>query len=191
MILKVNKRFLFIPYIKKIKVNYKQAVVKDVIDFFDKIERKELDISEWIINFIYKYGDKKIDDHDKWQIYIYHEKLWKHIKKTFFKGVFSDSGKKSKDPSPLSSVIAFVSKHWGVNGYDLIHKMTFEELKFYAEGIVWNLNEQSKDWKRRNKLLLLQKKKDKRSDKENQAIKNKLSKIRNYGTNWHRIWIEG
>jgi hypothetical protein len=57
--------------------------------------------------------------------------------------------------------------------------MTYEEFKLIIDGVIWNLNEQTKKGKQKNRLKLVSSKKENRSEEENQEIKEKLEKLRN------------
>jgi len=85
MILKIQKKLLGIKYFKKVKIKYNQAKVKEVLKFLDLIEKDDFVLAEWVVDFLEENSKKKFTNHDKWQIYIYHEAIFEEIKKTYFK----------------------------------------------------------------------------------------------------------
>ena len=177
MILKIQKKLLGIKYFKKVKIKYNQAKVKEVLKFLDLIEKDDFVLAEWVVDFLEENSKKKFTNHDKWQIYIYHEAIFEEIKKTYFKWVFSEEKGGKKDNTPICSLLAFVSKEAGVNWYSLLYKMTFDDLKLFADWAVWNLNDQTKKGKRLNRLKMIGKK-AKRTEKDKEAIRKKLSLIK-------------
>jgi len=70
---------------------------------------------------------------------------------------FYDTGKKKGDGSPISAFFAFLAKESKTDMLSLIKSYTPEALNFMAEGIVYNLNEQTKEGQKRNKLNAIKK----------------------------------
>jgi hypothetical protein len=61
----------------------------------------------------------------------------------------------------------------------LLYKMTWDDIMLFAEWGIWNLNEQTKKWKKLNRLKIIEKKAEKRSEQEKEEIRQKLKLLSN------------
>lgn len=173
--IKVIKHILGIPYKKKIKLKFETAKMIDVLNFIEHTKKK-IDLWLWVIDFCKKFW--KINKDDESSIYFSSGKIFEIIKETYFKWLFQET-KAKWDDTPIISLITFVAKESSTSTLDILYKMTYEEFKLIIDGVIWNLNEQTKKGKQKNRLKLVSSKKENRSEEENQEIKEKLEKLRN------------
>ena len=129
--IKIKKNFF---YTKKIVLYFEEAKVKDIVDFFNRVEEINFDLWEYIVEFVKNNTKSSYNWNDLANIYLNSFWIFQELKKTYFKWVFNDKKKSnSNDDAPISSLVAFVSKEWGINWYDLTNKMTFNELLFFVD----------------------------------------------------------
>ena len=179
--IKIEKRFLFFKYFKRIKINCWTAKIIEVLNFLKCLENKEFNFWGWLIDFLDKHSKKKITNKEKGYIIKNFDGIFGLIKQTYFKGVFDGEIKKNNDYlPPLYSLAVFTAKEWNIDGYNLLYNMTYEDLKNYNEWIIWVLNEQTDKWKRKNRAIALSQKAKNRTEEEKQDIQKKLQVIRDF-----------
>ena len=179
LIIKYKKSFLFFYYTKKIKLLFNQAKVINILKFLNDLEKKDFNLNIWIWDFIKQYSTKRISNKELEAIYLNWDKIFEQIKNTYFKWIFKWNKTKNTNYSPISSLLSFICKEWWVNGYDLLYKMTWDDIMLFAEWGIWNLNEQTKKWKKLNRLKIIEKKAEKRSEQEKEEIRQKLKLLSN------------
>ena len=168
----INKRFLFIPYTRKILLKFWEAKFIDVIEFLEKIKWDWTNIIIRLLKFIKEHTEKKLTKQDINWIMMYADKVIPKIKETFFEWCFW--WEKWWEESPMSSYIAILSEKLNIHPLELMNKYTMRQLEFLTEWLVWNVNCQTKDWERKNRLWLTKQKVKTRPKEEDEKIKNIL-----------------
>lgn len=148
----------------------------DILNFIEQSNRNKFDLWLWVIDFCKRYWN--INKNDEWSIYFSSGKIFEILKDTYFKWLFSNT-KTKWDDTPIISLITFVAKESATSTLDILYKMTYEEFKLIIDGVIWNLNEQTKKGKQKNRLKLVYNKKENRTEQDNEEIKQKLEKLRN------------
>lgn len=171
----IEKRLLFWKYNKVIKLKFKQATVMEAIDFGETIKGNMFNIVIWLLDFITKHSDKKITKKDKQYIMVKWGDILDLIKKYYL--WFDKKNETKGENPPFSSYITILSEKTWLHPLALMENYTFEQLEWITEWLVWNANETSKEWQRKNKLFLVKQRAENRSEEENQKIKQILSTI--------------
>ncbi|HPO06089.1 MAG TPA: hypothetical protein PLQ36_03190 [Candidatus Gracilibacteria bacterium] len=142
----LRKSYLYEAFGKKIE--YKQFTLLECLEFSHGLENNNYTIEEWVTKFIETnstLNPKEI------QTLILEGDFLRILLETAFKGYFS--GRKSIGQGmPFEAFIAFLSEKLNTDPNSLIANYTLEQLIYYADGIIFNLNEQTKDGQRRNKI---------------------------------------
>lgn len=79
--------------------------------------------------------------------------LLDHLMHKYCKGYFAKKGDKkvdNVDEAPMSSLVCFVLKYSNETLESLL-KLTWSQISFLLEGIIWNLNEKTKKGKEKNR----------------------------------------
>lgn len=126
---------------------YEQFSMYECLEFSYMIQKKDFKIEDWIYNFLKDKIEIKPTD----LINIDLDKLMKVLLDTAFKGFFSDK-KEQKDWMPFEAYIMFLSEKFSLNPDDLLKKYTPEQINYYTEWIIYNLNEQTEEWQKRNRI---------------------------------------
>lgn len=173
---------------KTVVVDYKQAVLKEVLQFSAQVEKANFDIELWVLNFIESHTGGKLSKQEQGSVYLQAWKLFPIILETYFKWCFSiktddQSSKwrteatKNIDIAPIQSSIAFLAEKTCTSIIELYEKCTIYDIDYLNEWIIRNLNSQSKDGQKKNKLHALASKAKNRTNAERDAIRQKLAKI--------------
>lgn len=173
--------FLFWKKKNTIKVSYRQCNIKELFSFIEDIERWR-EIAERVVEFIEKHADKKLSGNQLSSIYIQSWAVFNILYDTYFKECFKGSKNKQTtvkktDLWPMQANIAFIAKETCTSILDLYEKCTIQDIEYLMEGVIRNLNSQTKEWQKRNRMRILQRKAERRSPEEEKAIKERLSKI--------------
>lgn len=172
----IQKRFLFIPYTKKILLKFWEARFIETIEFIETIKWDWTNIVVWLLRFVNNHSIKKPTKKDKQYIMMYADKILPKIKDTFFEWCFS--WKESKEESPMSSYITILSEKLNIDPLELMNKYTMRQIEFLTEWLVWNANAWSKEWERKNRLRLVQQKAKNRPQEEDVKIKMILDSLK-------------
>lgn len=172
----INKRFLFIPYKKKLLLKFWEAKFIETIEFLESIKWDWTNIVVWLLRFIENHTIKKLTKNDRQYIMMYADKILPQIKETFFEWCFS--WKENKEESPMSSYITILSEKLNIHPLELMNKYTMRQLEFLTEWLVWNANAWSKEWERKNRLRLVQQKTKNRPIQEDVKIKMILDSLK-------------
>lgn len=168
----INKRFLFIPYTKKILLKFWEAKFIDTVEFMETIKGEWTNIIKWLIKFIKEHTNKNINKSDINYIMMYADKIIPKIKETFFNWCFWWEW--WWEESPMSSYITILSEKLNIHPLELINKYTIKQLEYLTEWLVWNANCQTKEWEKKNRLWLVKQKATTRPKEEEDKIKDIL-----------------
>ena len=130
-----------------------------------------------MIDFIRTYSKKKITKRTRNYIYKNWEKIYDTIKDSFFEWCFSKVEDKKEDSSPFSGYIAVLSEKLQIDPITLIKTYTPKQLEYLTEWLVWNAQEATDEWKKKNQLRLISKKAEWRSEEENKKINDILASV--------------
>ena len=175
--LKIRRKFLYIPYTKTILLKFEQAKLIDTIEFMESIKWNRVNIVIWLLNFIKKHSKTKISEKDKDYIMMYADEIITQIKQTFFEWCFwwKDN---NQENSPFSSYITLLSEKLNTSPIELITNYTPNQLERLTEWIVWNANEWTKEWQRKNRLWNIQQRAKNRTDEDKEKIDNILKSMK-------------
>lgn len=146
---------------KTVKFTYQQAIFKEILSLCKTIE-DQINLGEWLYDFLMKKctQDVKMIKED---FNMLNEdqvtRIMNFTLDTYGRKYFSTSEKidiKKKAKSPSSSFITFILKETNET-LDSLLNLTWEQIEFLQEGVVWNLNEQSKEGRQRNKMQAIMK----------------------------------
>lgn len=156
---------------------YEQFSMYECLEFSYMIQQKDFKIEDWIYNFLKDKIEIKPTD----LINIDLDKFMKVLFDTAFKGFFSDKKdkKEAKDWMPFEAYIMFLAEKFSLNPDDLVKKYTPEQINYYTEWIIYNLNEQTEEGQKRNKINKEMKeyKNSIDEDKEKEELKELLKKM--------------
>lgn len=136
----------------------------DCLEFYHKILQKNFDIIEWSYEEISKKIEidkeefQKIDINKFFKFYIDYACKW------FFWVKLNNSS--SESIATFSSFLCFLSEKIHLHPLWILKEYTPEQLEEISEWIIFNLNEQTKEWRQKNRIKHLQKQ-NKWSKKEN------------------------
>jgi len=140
---KINKEI-------KVELKYKQASIFETIQFFKDIDTKWL--WSWLERFLKKYSNANkitlwIIKVDKNTI----TRIFNIIKDTRFRGVFWDREQKYEWRSrPYNSILVLLSERLWIDPDTFQNRYTIEQMNYLLWWIVYNINEQSDEWKEIN-----------------------------------------
>jgi hypothetical protein len=149
----------------------------EILRFLEISKKKNFDLWLWVINFVKEHW--KLRKSDEWSVYFWSWFIFNQLKETYFKWLFKKDEKWNSDNTPIISLITFIAKDSAISTLDILYKMTYEELELVCEWVIWNLNEQTKQWQQKNRLKSVYDKRKNRTKEEEEQIKQKLEKIKN------------
>lgn len=133
-------------------VKYKQLTYYECLELHYMIQ-KDFDLYEWCYSFlkdkisITKKDILKLDVKKLFEIYLDTACRWFYDKKT----------KWNWESMPFEAFIVFIAKELWVDVLDMINKYTPEAFNFLMAWIVYNLNNQTKEGQKKNKLNMIKK----------------------------------
>jgi len=138
-----------------ITLKYQQATMRETIDFLIESQKDWFKYLEWLYNFISSKTNisREIFDQMLWDA----NKIFEAIKSTYFRWVFTADGKKSDSETPFSSYLVLLAKELSLDPLSIIDRYTFEQIAYLTEWIVWNYNEQTPEWRKRNRIEAVKK----------------------------------
>jgi len=128
------------------ELKYKQLSYYECIELHYLIT-KWLNIKEWTYNFlkdkiIITYEDlSKIDIDKFFNIYLDTACRW-----------FYSKDKKKNETIPFEAYITFLSKEINIDPLTLIKEYTPEAINCITDGIIYNINEQTEQWRNKNRI---------------------------------------
>lgn len=177
----VKEAILVIPYkSKKYTFIIEQANFSKILEFDFYLKRDNTDIVKHVFTILQKFNKdytKNMFNTISPEIY---NKVHSFIIKNYCTSFYTIKEKlKKKDDieietAPFSSVIAFIIKHSNETMESLL-KLTWEQIEYLSDWIIYNLNDLTKEWKEENELN--QYKKDKKAGKFDDTL-TKLRKQR-------------
>ena len=149
-------------------LKYKQASMYECIEFSYEINQEWFNINERILKFLNKnwVKIKKTE-----LVFIDLQKLIDVIFDTRYRGFFWKDKKESN--YPLEAYFQFLGQKLSLDPLSVIKKYTPEQIKYLVDWIIYNINEQSKEWQRKNKIRAKFKKME-----EDSSAKNDLAEIK-------------
>lgn len=105
------------------------------------------DQTEWILN---KFSDQIDPEAMRVLLPEIHETLMN----TLFKWCFSGDKKDEKPKTIFSAILVYLAEKCSIPPHTLVKKYTYRQFSYLLEGIIWNANEQTKDWQFKNKKKL-------------------------------------
>lgn len=143
--------------ILKQKVVYSQLSYYECLEFYKTISEKDFDLVIWFFNFL----KTKISVTEKDIINIWLEQIEKFFKiylDTACKSFFKKNIIVNKDNiSTFESYLTFLSKEINLDPLSILKKYTPEQLEIITDWVIFNLNEQTKEWRKNNKIKALKK----------------------------------
>jgi len=129
-------------------LEYKQLSMYECLDFSYLMKEKDFKLEDWIFNFLKdKINIKKTDI-----IKIDLSKFMEVMFNSAFKWFFNDwkTNKWSKW-LPFEAYVMFLSNSFNLHPDKLLKSYTPEQISYYLNWIIYNLNEQTEKWQRINK----------------------------------------
>ena len=129
---------------------YKQLTFQECLDFDFEMRKKDFDVSKWAYNLLKHTISKK-------EFYTINlQKFLDVYLDTAMRGFYSKKTSKWWKEAPTSSFIVWVCKYLKITPKEYL-EYTPEAINYLVEGMIWNLNEQTKEWQRKNKISLMSK----------------------------------
>lgn len=140
-------------YKKTISVKYEQASMYEINEFLYDSWKEWFQLVNRIIDFVEENSDKAINKFDRKIIAIKFSEIFETLKNTYFKWAFNEwwNGEEQVDDL-LASYIVFLSWELKQDPLYLMKNYTIEQLKFFTDWIIWNINERTEEWKKKNRL---------------------------------------
>lgn len=185
-ILEIKIKYFF--FFKKTFVfKIKQASLFEIIEFDFYMQKSWLEIIDHIFNILQKLNPKFKKRYFKKIKIENFKKILNFIIKSYCKNYYKKPGKKinkkNQTEVPVYSMISFIIEHSNETIESLLNQ-TWEAIEYIFDWIERNINEQSKDWKLRNKQKILKKElKEWKYDKSLERIKSNREKILNHFKN--------
>jgi len=127
---------------KKIQISFQQGTFREILQFREALLTGKID--EFLREFL-KIPSRVF----RILNFMEKEKIISFLQKTFAKGFFSQDSTEAE--TPPESVIAFICQHSSETLASLSN-LTWSQIEFLFDGIVWNLNSQTKDGRRANQI---------------------------------------
>lgn len=174
-----EKKILFWTYTYNKNFKFNQASAYDTLEFLKEQEKESFNMIVWVINFLSEQTPLKKKEKN---IIIQNiVTIIDNIKSTYFKWAFNrtEEDKKNIDQYwlPMNAYIMILSEKMNIDPLILLKRYTFEQLTYFTEWIIYNMNEQSEDWQKRNRQKQIQKKYLNKDNKDNQMIDKLLDSI--------------
>ncbi len=171
---------MFIKYEKKVILHFEQAKFIELIEFSEVIQWHWVNIIIWLLKFIRDHSSHKLTKHEEEYVMGEYEVLIEKIKNTFFEWCFEqkkDNWDNSEVLNPLSSYITVLSEKLQQDPLYILNNYTIPQLDFLTEWLVWNSNEMTDEWKKKNKLSIIAKKAQSRTVEEEEKIREILKRF--------------
>jgi len=139
---------------KEIIVRYKQAYIKQLLEFLEESQEESFDLILYVCNFIEINGKITLTDEQREEIEPKIVEIFKKLQETLFKSFFNDTKGGWGSKWPFSSFLMIICDKFACDPKYLIENYTWEEITsedWYTDWIIWNVNEQTKEWQQKNK----------------------------------------
>lgn len=163
-----------------IKVEYEQATMYDVMEFIFESSKDWFNVVKWIVEFVEANTKKKLKKRDRIMIAIKNNEIFQSIQDTYFEWAFSESKNWnttiSESNDLVSSYISFLSSELKQDPLYLMKNYTIEQLRFFTDWVIWNLNEKTEEWRKKNRLKEIWRNNDKLDKSAVQSLLQQLEK---------------
>lgn len=143
------------------KLFFTQASMYECIQFSYELQKKDFDLVKWMCDFIKERIDVKESD----LLNIDFNKFFEVLQNYYFKWYFSKE-KQTWETYPFEAYIMFLSEKFNIDPNTLLKTYTPEQINFYLEWIIYNINNETKEWQRRNKIKQAMKELEKEKTQE-------------------------
>ena len=153
---------------KVIKFKFKQATFGQLLEMMHWLKDGSFD--EYLFYFLNNICIGKISEKDLSKINIKHmNNIYSFLMSTFGKGFFSKKTKNKKNAKniPFNSFLASMCSQ--LIPFNDFLELTWEQIEYLADGLIWNNNETTKKGRRENMMKLMKDKLD--NTDRNDAIK--------------------
>lgn len=135
-------------------VKYKQATLLECLEYSFEAKQDWFELIIWLVSFIKDNSEIKNDNTIANILkHIDINTLLDKIFNSRFKGYLSSKKwKVSKQEIPFSSYIMSLSKYFSIDPNTVVERYTPEQIAFYIEGVIYNINEETKEWQKRNMI---------------------------------------
>lgn len=181
--IKIKNKIRFWYTSKTINIRYKQACLSEVMEFVANTKSDTVSITSRAIKFIVEHSHKKESKRCSESDAMYAIMGWAldKIYKTYFHWVFSENNKTvDVKRSPESSGIVALAERLNIDPHTMINEYTSEMIDYYSEGVIRNLNEQSKKGQSRNQKIKAEKGISDADKKELDSLFDQLDKKTTY-----------
>lgn len=153
---------------------YKQFSLYECIEFSYLLKQEGFKLEDWL----YEYLKDKIELKKTDLLKIDLNKFMDILFDTAFRWFFAKK-KSSWDTMPYEAYIMFLSEKFNLDPDEVLKKYTPEQINFYIEWIIYNLNEQTKEWQKKNKIRAKMKelKQESNEEKEKEDLKALLERM--------------
>ena len=136
-------------------IEYKQLSYYECLELHYLINEPWFNIVEWV----YKFLKTKLDIKEKDLLNIDIQKFFEVYLNTgcrwFYNKVKNKKIKEDLDIMPFEAYISFIANQLCIDPIWLLKKYTAEAFEYVCDGVLYNLKEQTKEWKRANQLKKL------------------------------------
>lgn len=154
----LRKTFIIEAFGKKIE--YKQFTLFECLEFSYNLQNKAFTLEDFCAQFIADHSELNTKEIQGIDINVFLGVL----KDTAFRGYFAKSV--GGHSMPFEAYLVSLSDKLKLDPNKILMEYTPEQISFYTDGIVYNLNEQSKEGRRRNIVNQQMKKLRENSDAE-------------------------
>lgn len=157
---------------KEILLKYPEATIWESLDFLEVVNKKDFSLIEYIYNFILQFWDKQITKQEfQDNITLEFWEFMQQIKTSRFSGIFEekkenpekieenpeDNEKKGFDlddiEKDLAKILTYLSPKMARDPKYIMQNYSWSELTYWAKWYVYQDNEQTKEWRERNRAL--------------------------------------
>lgn len=136
---------------KKITIKFQEWTLGEYFEF-EQIKSDNNLIAEWLVNIINKSYKKPVPT----RLYEYCasqiiETLHANLYPTLPKEEKEQKNTNNDDFMPLHAIFALFSEKLWILPNDLMNNYTLRQFWYILRGFVWNCNEQTDDWQRKNR----------------------------------------
>lgn len=124
---------------------YEQFTMQECMEFTYLLKDKNFKLEDWIFNFL----KDKIHLRKENLLQLNLTKLMEVLFDSAFRWYFK---KWTGKAYPYEAYIMFLSEKFNIDPDTLLRRYTPEQLNYYYDWIIYNLNEQTKEWQKRNRI---------------------------------------
>lgn len=141
-------------YKKRVNVKFEQASMYEINEFIFETWQDWFQLANWIVDFVENHTKQKLYYFDRKSIAIKFKDIFEILQDTYFGWAFEkwNSKETEDDDDLLASYIVFLSSELKQDPLYLMKNYTIQQLKFFTDWIVRNINDKSEKWKKENRL---------------------------------------